>query len=252
MPYSPGLTSELKRRVSELYALDPSPKRVGAALGVSAETVDYHVKKSGQHQQRKLVTQTMRDEMVRRYADGESSWEIGSAMGFLNVCVIKNLNKAGVQLRDRSTAAKTYSVNQNYFKEIDSPTKAYLLGLIWADGNMSKDSFTLALKDSDKPLLESVRTEIGSTGPLNFRKRQERQMSDMWALRVHDKRFCAHLRALGIVERKTSKLRFPAFLPCNLYPMFILGIVDGDGCVGEKLPKGPHLSFNIAGSEQMV
>lgn len=249
MPYSRGLTDEQKAAVSERYKKDYNTLYTARDLGLTNETVRYHLKKTGQSKSRRVVTDSDRAEMARRYAEGESTWEIGKAMGFLNVCVIKNLKAFGVTLRDRSTAAKTYSVNQDYFREIDTPTKAYILGLIWADGNVHKDSFTLALKASDKPLLDAIRAELKSTGPLNFRKRQEPQMSDMWALRVHDKRFCDRLREKGVLACKTSKLRFPTHLSKHLFAPFILGVADGDGCISIS---GGRLSFMVAGADQML
>lgn len=249
MPTCSSLTPEQKTAVLERYRLDPSPVRIASALGLTTEVVKGYVKKTGEYQPRRLVTEDERQEMVRRYAGGESSWDIAAAMGYLNVCVIKNLNRAGVTLRNRSTAAKVYSVDQDYFRQIDTPAKAYILGLVWSDGNVYKDSFTLALKAVDKYLLEWVAAELGSTGPLNFRKRQRETMSDMWALRVHDQRFCDGLRQLGVVERKTSKLRFPTFLPRNLWRPFILGILDGDGCI--CLCAG-SIHVNIAGADNML
>lgn len=160
-----------------------------------------------------------------------STWKIGKFFGYKNVCVINNLKKMGVVLRNRSDANKTIAVNRSYFQQIDTHTKAYLLGLIYADGNVYKDSFTLALQSPDKPLLEKIATEIGYGGSLSFRKRQKINYQDVWALRVHDREFCDTLKKLGVVERKTSKVSFPYFLNPQFYWSFLHGLLDGDGCV---------------------
>ena len=56
-----------------------------------------------------------------------------------------------------------YSVNDNYFENIDSEDKAYFLGFMMADGNLSKGQHTeeyirvnLHLQVSDIEILEKV------------------------------------------------------------------------------------------------
>ena len=160
----------------------------------------------------------------------------------------------GVSLRNRSDANKTIEVNRLYFKQIDTHTKAYLLGLIYADGNVCKDSFTLALQEPDKPLLEKIAIEIGYKGLLRFRKRQKPNRQDIWVLRVHDREFCESLRKLGVVDRKTSKLNFPYFLDPIFYWSFLHGLLDGDGCVCiyKRCDGSSILTGSIAGSPFII
>lgn len=180
-----------------------------------------------------------------------STWKIGKFFGYKNVCVINNLKKMGVVLRNRSDANKTIAVNRSYFQQIDTHTKAYLLGLIYADGNISKDSFTLALQSPDKPLLEKIAAEIGYSGNLGFRKRQKINRQDIWTLRVHDREFCDTLKKLGVVERKTSKVSFPYFLNPQFYWSFLHGLLDGDGCVS-LYQNSTRFSGSIAGSPIII
>lgn len=199
---------------------------------------------------RATVTSEQRIAMKDLYENhGLSTWKIGKAMGYLNVCVIKNLKKAGVKMRNRSDANKTIEVNRTYFDSIDTPTKAYVLGFLYADGNLSKDSFTIALQERDKYILESMAKEIGYTGGLSFRKKQATNKQNMWALRVHDATFAESLRGVGIVPQKTSKVRFPTFLDKSLTWAFIHGLSDGDGCV---YCVNNAIRFVLAGAEMMV
>ncbi len=199
---------------------------------------------------RKLVTPEQRALMVTLYQDGFSTWKIGEAFGYLNVCVINNLKKAGLTLRNRSDANKTISINREYWDVVDTPTKAYLLGFFYADGNMHNDSFTIALQERDKYVLEDMAKEMGYTGELSFRKKQAPNKQNMWALRIHDKVFAESLRRIGIVARKTSNLEFPKFLDKNLVYAFLHGISDGDGCISVYDKRS--LTYSLAGSEQMI
>lgn len=250
-------SKEQVARIVELYSELKSAPKVGALVGMADYNVVVVLKAQGVFKDRREVTPEEREQMVKWYTEDKlSTWQIATKLGYLNVCVINNLKKTGLILRDRSTAAKTYSVDQDYFKEIDTPVKAYILGLIWADGNMSKDSFTLALKESDKDLLEQIRLEIKSTGPLNFRKMQNdgKSKSNMWALRIHDKFFVQNLKDKGVVERKTSKLSYPSFLKEDFDTAFILGVCDGDGCISHTMNPSEKFRYRLgfSGSETMM
>ncbi len=197
-----------------------------------------------------MVTDAQRDVMKDLYENHSlSTWKIGKAMGYLNVCVINNLKRAGVEMRNRSDANKTTKINREYFKNVDTPTKAYLLGFFYADGNLYKDSFTIALQERDKYVLEAMAKEMGYTGELNFRKKQAVNKQNMWALRIHDKEFAQTLRNVGIVARKTSKLRLPSFLDTSLMYAFLHGLADGDGCVTRHANR---ITFILAGAENMI
>lgn len=199
---------------------------------------------------RMLVTDEQRQFMKFLYLDkGLSTWKIGKVMGYLNVCVINNLKKLGVELRNRSDANKTLEVDRRYFEHIDSHTKAYLLGLFYADGNIHKDSFTIALQELDKYLLESISKEIGMTGSLALRKPRGFGKQNMWALRIYDKEFCSYLRNLGVVPRKTSKLTFPTFLKKEFTYSFLHGLLDGDGCISIS---GHSICVCFAGSPEIT
>ncbi len=199
---------------------------------------------------RKVVSDAQRARMKLLYEQGLSTWKIGSLFGYKNVCVINNLKKAGMVLRNRSDTNKTISVNRDYFREIDTHTKAYLLRLFYADGNVSKDSFTLALQEPDKYLVEAIAKEIEFTGELGFRPPRGLGKQNMWVLRIHDQTFCDRLRKLGVVPRKTSKVSFPYFISKDFYWSFLHGLFDGDGCVsfdGDKT-----FGANIAGSPYII
>lgn len=201
---------------------------------------------------RKLVTSEQRLFMKDLYLNkGLSTWKIGEIMGYLNVCVINNLRKAGVKLRSRSDANKILAVKRDYFDNIDTHTKAYLLGLFYADGNVHKDTFTIALQEPDKYLLDAIRFELGMTGDLKRRKPTGFGKHHLWALRIYDKEFCSHLRKWGVVPRKTSQLDFPAFLGNDLMHSFIHGLLDGDGCV-YIARNDTSLRFSIAGSPKIT
>ena len=54
---------------------------------------------------------------------------------------------------------RKYTLNENYFEEIDSSNKSYILGFIYADGsiNKQKNSLTICLSEKDKDVLKNYR-----------------------------------------------------------------------------------------------
>lgn len=201
----------------------------------------------------KRLTEKQKEEIVKLYCNDKlSTWQIAPRFNVLNVCILNTLRKAGIKLRSRSDAAKTYSVNRNYFKIVDTKEKAYILGLLYSDGNVYRDSLTLCFEATDKYILEEISKEIEFTGPLNFRKGGKNtngtNRRDAWVLRVHDKEFVSTVRRLGIIERKTTKLSFPYWLKDGLWQSFLLGLFDGDGNAYHK----GSLRVSIAGASQMT
>jgi len=55
-----------------------------------------------------------------------------------------------------SQAQRKYSLNENYFDEIDTSNKAYILGFLYADGynNRINNTVVLSLFKQDREILE--------------------------------------------------------------------------------------------------
>ena len=63
--------------------------------------------------------------------------------------------------------SRKYTLNENYFKKWSSDM-AYILGLWFADGCISGNSFSISLHRDDKYLLERVLEKMGSNQPLQL------------------------------------------------------------------------------------
>ena len=60
-----------------------------------------------------------------------------------------------------------YSLNESYFETIDTPNKAYCLGLWYTDGNVMKSGkCRIQLEASDRHILEAIKSELSYTGEL--------------------------------------------------------------------------------------
>lgn len=150
------------------------------------------------------------------------------------------LDEYHVDRRDASHCNRTYSVNDEYFDNIDTQNKAYFLGFLFADGNncMQKSTIRISLQEKDRDILEKLRIDAGSNKPLCLKSSENKRNNgegydykDQYALDVCNKHWCERLSELGCVPNKSLVLKFPDYLSDEMLPHFIRGYFDGDGCI---------------------
>ena len=126
-----------------------------------------------------------------------------------------------------------YSKDVHYFDEINTPNKAYILGLLYADGcnNVKNYTIQLWLQEQDKSLLEVIKDELKYEGPLRYKIYDSPNCKNQFGLNIANKYLSISLEKLGMVQNKSNILTFPKFLQPDLVPHFIRGIFDGDGCM---------------------
>lgn len=149
----------------------------------------------------------------------------------------KALEKKKVEKRTYSENNRKYKRNSEYFDNINTPNKAYILGFIYADGNNyiwgNKHCLTISIQENDRELLERIRIELEYEGelrtiPLNEKNPNYKNQCD---LVITDEYMCNQLKRLGVVQRKSLVITFPTFLRPDLIRHFVRGYFDGDGCI---------------------
>lgn len=151
--------------------------------------------------------------------------------------------------RDSRGGHNRRNVNENFFKTW-SPQMAYILGLIFSDGaieDVRKSSrtcyTTITSKDAD--LLPQVKKAMSSEHEIyikrpawnEFRGGMRYFCKKAYCLRIGNKVMFQDLVNLGITPRKSLRLKFPN-VPNKLFPYFVRGYLDGDGCINTSLQKG--------------
>ena len=127
---------------------------------------------------------------------------------------------------------RKYTLNEIYFEEINSSEKAYLLGLIYADGcnYTPTNTITLYFQEQDKHILEDIKKLLHYNAPLKKIKAKKESHSTAFVLTMYSKKMSEDLSALGVMQNKTFKTTFPN-IPKDLFNHFIRGYFDGDGCI---------------------
>ena len=125
-----------------------------------------------------------------------------------------------------------WNTNRAYFREIDSPAKAYILGFLIADGHIHKAGYKVqvSVKEDDAALLEAIARELGCDAPLTTTINHY-DGSHMKRLLLCGKELVADLNRLGVFHDKSRTATWPSVAP-ELEGDLARGIWDGDGHIG--------------------
>lgn len=122
--------------------------------------------------------------------------------------------------------------NNDYFKNIDTENKAYILGFISADGYLStKDGnkyLSIELQKRDKKILQFIKKEIQYSGKIATTYHNNKEYC---RLKIYGEELVNNIIDKGLDNQKTYNLEFPSSIPPHLIRHYIRGLFDGDGCV---------------------
>jgi hypothetical protein len=149
-------------------------------------------------------------------------------------------SRVGVVLRGGKYGLVSYqqigtaSIRHDYFAHIDTPEKAYVLGLLAADGSIAQGrsgarQIVLALQRKDRSGVEFVRDQIAPAARLYESRMGD---SDMVRFAIQSKQLAADLASHGVTAAKSLTLAWPTGLPERLANSYICGYFDGDGSLG--------------------
>ena len=189
---------------------------------------------------------------IKMYLNGAQLKDIAQEFNTNYRTVSTQLKKNGIEI-DRYT----YHFNEHYFDNIDSQEKAYIMGMLWADGHncVSRGSIILELQESDIDLLEKINILTGNERPLrkqNLHLKNE-NWKDQYKLVWQSKYTSNVLESYGMVQGKSLVLKFPEWLGATLYAHFIHGYFDGDGCISlVGANKNRSANINMIGTRMFL
>ena len=180
--------------------------------------------------------------MKEMYINGFTLKKISEIMDCDVSNVRAHLKRMNVPRRTLDIAGVKYPMNRNYFSKINTEAKAYILGLLYADGYNQEDRncVSLRLHDKDFDIMEKIKEEMEITKPIKSFNSKHR----MLAIELTSKKISKDLAKVGMTKAKTFIVRFPYdHLDKSLYRHFIRGYFDGDGCANNTNPKFPQCQF---------
>ena len=218
---------DLKDEAEKFTHIDMTAK-VTTDRGVTHEIVRHRIASYAQESTRYVCYSdnpdivTTDEEVIDLYLSGLSMKKISERSNgkYTEWDVYKLLEQNGVEKRSKGSRG---IVNKDYFSEINTPEKAYLLGFIQADGCLREDlsQLTISQKEDEQWwLLNMIRDFI---------------QPEAKSLTIHNKQICKDLYECGIVPNKTYEMdQHNADMLWNSVPEdfkydFLRGLLDGDG-----------------------
>ena len=119
-------------------------------------------------------------------------------------------------------------MNKDYFNNIDTETKAYLLGFILADGWVTSNGRVLGLSvlTSDIDILLLLKNELNSKHKIQTRTKG--RANPLSRIEISCSAIVTSLNKLGITSDKSLHATLPK-IDNDLVPHMLRGLFDGDG-----------------------
>lgn len=244
------LSHEEIDNVIRLYKEGNSQDTVKDMCGISKNSVvkilkDNNVELRATSRHKKITDEDI-DKMCILYKEGKTTAQIADMFNIYGSYAWYLLNKSGVEMRPCGTR---YLCNDHYFDNVNTEDKAYILGLLYADGtNFTKRHYImLGLQERDKQLLDIIRNKMEVETPLSYLVVDIENRSNMYRLKIISEHMSKTLNDLGMCANKSLVLKFPEWLDESLYHHFIRGYFDGDGSIA----RGKwQYNCNLVGTEQ--
>lgn len=132
---------------------------------------------------------------------------------------------------------------RDYFKQIDSANKAYILGFIAADGNNMREGFRVQIHPKDKDVLEKIQDEIGEATI---------KCSDkVCGIHYYSTPMSKDLTKLGVPPAKTH-IQGYVTIDEKYDRDFIRGVFDGDGSIVINQNYYNRTQISITGNNLLI
>ena len=183
------------------------------------------------------------ESIVSKYMNGDSAISIAKQFNVSPTPIYKLLKNRNIKIRTISEASRKYSLNEQYFEEINSPNKAYFLGFLFADGynDEKRNSIEVSCSEKDEELILKLNKEIESNKPIQYFKIKDKKYCRIsWCSEKISRDLCN----IGCKQAKTFKITYPKI--DKLFEKdFIRGYFDGDGCISYSYVKKDNYFGNI-------
>ena len=156
-----------------------------------------------------------------------------------------------------------YRCKRDFFKVIDTEEKAYWLGFIFADGNVSiqeKHAYILSLGLSirDEPHLKLFKLALDTDIKIYHKKHTDpnnhsnKDAFESCRIDISSKELCRDLIDKGCIPAKSLKKKLPAYskVPKHLYRHFLRGYFDGNGSI--SISNKGYITVTLASSVALI
>ena len=245
-----GINTRNKRHIAEQnsesiinsYLSGKSCEEIGKLFGVSNSAVLRILHKNNIELRKHWhEDEYVKNQIIELYLSGISTTQLAKQFKTDRHWISEVIKSQGVDVVNKWNETK---FNENIFNHIDTEEKAYWLGFIYADGNITKIvpdrkphyTFEMSLKEEDKEHLDKFNKFMEFKGDNVKKKIIKLEGKEYIAYRwmITNKHLWETLNSYGCVPNKSLILKFPnesIFTDKSLIRHFIRGYFDGDGCI---------------------
>ena len=224
-------------RIDELYKNGESLISLSKRFSHSPKTIKKYLNTKGIKLKEIGIYDYDISSSIEYYKNGKTLKELSKMFNVPIDVIKKNLINNNVKIARYNSM---HELNGKIFDTIDTEEKAYWLGFIFADGNISKSrpTFAINLQYSDINHLEKLKKFFNYKR--DIRKQVYKNGSQICRMKVDNKDLWNTLNNYGCVPAKSLVLKFPdtsIFVETDkisrktLIKHFIRGFVDGNGSI---------------------
>ena len=224
-----------------------------------------------------------KEKLIELYIDKQMSLsDIGRIAGCTRQTVYRFIKNYGIKLRNK-TDARTIALDKGKFKyssinekgEIEEKTRnkihfnkaffskwsnemAYVLGLIYTDGNITDASLKmgrLTFAQKEKKSVEKFLNLIGADSKILYRRREKyvnTTAGELHYFHINSDIVYKQLLELGLTPNKSLSMTFPKIPEDYYIRHFIRGCWDGDGTVYIEKRNGNLKTSFVCGSLEFI
>ena len=192
----------------------------------------------------RLFTDEQEVQIAKMYLEGKSERQLERDLKVSRDCIHGALCRQKVEFRSPAERNRLYQVNASAFDIIDSEHKAYFLGLIYADGSVTKRSLSFSQKRQDRVLVERLKVFLQSEHPLNdVMQKCEGKEYPQTRFYATERHLAGRLKTLGVLPKRPRHDLVTSAITPELERHFIRGYFDGDGCAHKR----PRMGISFVG-----
>jgi len=190
------------------------------------------------------LTLEQKQKITDSFVLGMECRDIHACLGVSQRAVARVLSEAKINTKRRNR----YTLNEGYFEIINSQVKAYLLGLMAADGCVTETNY-VAFESIDKELTQLLKDELQYSGEVRAIK-PSGGYRPHYRINFSSQELARSLRQKGVIAGRGKSGVY--YFPQDEYlAAFVLGYFDGDGCAYVNKGRSGGLAC-IVGSLQLV
>ena len=203
--------------------------------------LEYYIPRNNSMKKRPIDSFSTQEqqEIIDLYLSGKSAYYIATSKNTYPSYISQILKSKQISMRSiKERTFRKYFVDENYFNEMNSNDKFWVLGLLYSDGynytNKNNKNFSLCFHKNDLECLEKVKSCIKYSGEI-----KQHNNKNAYYLTVNSVVMSDKLDEMGCVQAKSFVLKWPNInMNQEQSWHFLRGIWDGDGSIKLRKHKG--------------